>query len=155
LPIEAGKGYSVTIEHPRRTVRRPLDLIEARLAVTPFRDGLRLAGTMELSGLNLRLEPRRVEAIRRAGDRYLGDWRGGTREHVWVGMRPLTPDGLPAMGLAPGSDNVYVATGHQMLGVTLAPATGMALAELMLTGHSDVDLRPFAPFRFQPPPRWV
>jgi D-amino-acid dehydrogenase len=149
LPIEAGKGYSVTIEHPRRVIRHPLDLIEARVAVTPFADGLRLAGTMELSGLNLRLEPRRVEAIRRAGDRYLGDWRGGRTERVWVGMRPLTPDGLPIIGQVAGSDNLYVAGGHQMLGITLAPATGEAIAELVLTGTSQADLHPFDPSRFR------
>lgn len=149
MPIEAGKGYSVTIEQPRRAVQRPLDLIEAHVAVTPFESGLRLAGTMELSGLNLRLEPRRVEAIRRAGDRYLGDWRGGRSERVWVGMRPLTPDGLPVIGQIPGSDNFYVAGGHQMLGVTLAPATGEAIAELMLTGASQSNLRPFDPARFR------
>lgn len=148
LPIEAGKGYSVTIEMPRRTITRPLDLIEARVAVTPFDEGLRLAGTMELSGLNLKLEPRRVEAIRQAGDRYLGDWRGGRNERVWVGMRPLTPDGLPVIGRVPGTDNLYVASGHQMLGVTMAPATGEVVAELMIDGTSHVDLQPFAPGRF-------
>ncbi len=150
LPIEAGKGYSVTIDYPRRTIGRPLDLIEARVAVTPFTDGLRLAGTMELSGLNLQLEHQRVEAIRRAGDRYLGDWRGGRTEHAWVGMRPLTPDGLPVIGAISGFDNLYVAGGHQMLGVTLAPSTGEAIAELMLTGSSQVDLQPFDPARFRP-----
>jgi len=150
LPIEAGKGYSVTIEHPRRVVQRPLDLIEARVAVTPFDAGLRLAGTMELSGLNLRVEPRRVEAIRRAGDRYLGDWRGGGAERVWVGMRPLTPDGLPVIGRAPGSDNLFVAGGHQMLGITLAPSTGDALARLILDGEGAELLQPFDPARFQP-----
>ncbi len=149
LPIEAGKGYSVTIEQPRRTVGRPLDLIEAHVAVTPFDNGLRLAGTMELSGLNLRLEPRRVEAIRRAGDRYLGEWRGGRAERVWVGMRPLTPDGLPVIGRAPGSDNLYVAGGHQMLGITLAPSTGDALAKMILDEDVGELLRPFDPARFQ------
>lgn len=149
LPIEAGKGYSVTIEHPRLLIQRPLDLIEAHVAVTPFAHGLRLAGTMELSGLNLRLEPRRVEAIRRAGDRYLGDWRGGRTERAWVGMRPLTPDGLPVIGRVSGSENLYVAGGHQMLGITLAPSTGEAIAELMTTGASGSDLRPFDPSRFR------
>lgn len=147
LPIEAGKGYSITIDHPTRKLAHPLDLIEARVAITPFSDGLRLAGTMELSGLNLRIQPQRVEAIRRAGDRYLGDWRGG-KEKVWVGMRPLTPDGLPAIGQVPGRDGLYVAGGHQMLGITMAPATGEVIAELMTTGTSEIDLRPFDPGRF-------
>lgn len=148
LPIEAGKGYSITYERPDHQLRYPLDLIEARVAVTPFDDALRLAGTMELSGLNLRLEPARVEAIRRAGRRFLGAWARGSRERVWVGMRPLTPDGLPVIGRLPGSENVYVNGGHQMLGVTLAPASGGAIAQLMLSGACDVDLAPFDPARF-------
>lgn len=148
LPVEAGKGYSITVEQPERVVRHPLDLIEAHAAVTPFDGALRVAGTMELSGVNLRLEPARVAAIRRAGDRYLGGWQRGAREHVWVGMRPLTPDGLPLIGSAPGFENLYVATGHAMLGITLAPATGEALAELMTTGVPTADLSPFDPGRF-------
>ena len=149
LPIEAGKGYSITIERPKRSVTRPLDLIEARVAVTPFAGSLRLAGTMELSGLNLRIEPTRVEAIRRAGRRYLGNMGAGASEQVWVGMRPLTPDGLPLIGRVDGTENLYVAAGHQMLGVTLAPATAVALSELILNGASGLDLQPFAPGRFR------
>jgi D-amino-acid dehydrogenase len=147
VPIEAGKGYSITIDNPTHKLSHPLDLIEARAAITPFENSLRLAGTMELSGLNLRVRQERVEAIRRAGDRYLGDWRGGT-EKVWVGMRPLTPDGLPVIGQVPGREGLYVAGGHQMLGITMAPATGEVLAELMTTGTSKVDLRAFNPGRF-------
>jgi D-amino-acid dehydrogenase len=63
-------------------------------------------------------------------------------------MRPLTPDGLPAIGLVPGRDGLYVAGGHQMLGITMAPATGEVMAELIATGESRVDLSPFNPGRF-------
>lgn len=147
VPIEAGKGYSITIDNPKHKLSHPLDLIEARAAITPFENSLRLAGTMELSGLNLRVRQERVDAIRRVGDRYLGDWRGGT-EKVWVGMRPLTPDGLPVIGQVPGREGLFVAGGHQMLGITMAPVTGEAIAELMTTGTSKVDLRPFNPGRF-------
>jgi D-amino-acid dehydrogenase len=150
LPVEAGKGYSVTVERDDAPLGRPVDMIEARVACTPFDGALRLAGTMELSGLNLRLAPERLAAIRGAGDQYLADWRGGD-EHAWVGMRPLTPDGLPLIGLLPGADNLYVATGHAMLGVTLAPATGDALARYMLgdSSASGAQLTPFDPGRFQ------
>jgi D-amino-acid dehydrogenase len=148
LPIEAGKGYSITYTAPERQLNHPLDLVEARVAVTPFDGGLRLAGTMELSGLNLRLEPTRVEAIRRSGERFLGAWSRGNEERVWVGMRPLTPDGLPVIGRLPVAENLYVNSGHQMLGVTLAPATGQVIAQYMLTGTSDIDLTPFDPARF-------
>ena len=64
-------------------------------------------------------------------------------------MRPVTPDGLPAIGRAPGIENLYVATGHQMLGVTLAPATAFAIADLMIEGRGAIDLTPFDPGRFQ------
>lgn len=147
LPIEAGKGYSITIDQPPLDLTHPLDLIDARAAITPFDGALRVAGTMELSGLNQRLLQPRVEAIRRAGRRYLKGWQDGGAEQVWVGMRPLTADGLPAIGRVPGAGNLYVATGHQMLGVTLAPATGAAIADLILDGRSDVDLTPFDPAR--------
>ncbi|RIK46595.1 MAG: FAD-dependent oxidoreductase [Chloroflexi bacterium] len=148
LPIEAGKGYSITIDQPGIDLRHPLDLVEARAAITPFDGALRVAGTMELSGLNVRQLQPRVEAIRRAGRTHLANWQDSGRERTWVGMRPLTPDGLPVIGKVAGSANVYVATGHQMLGVTLAPATGVALAELIDTGSSSVNLTPFDPARF-------
>ncbi|CAN5557167.1 hypothetical protein BH23CHL2_BH23CHL2_22090 [soil metagenome] len=67
---------------------------------------------------------------------------------AWVGMRPMTPDGLPVIGRMPGSDNLFVATGHQMLGVTLAPTTATALAGLMLGETPSTDLAPFDPIRF-------
>ena len=63
-------------------------------------------------------------------------------------MRPLTPDGLPVIGRAPGFDNLFVATGHAMLGITLAPVTGLAIAELVLGSPSSFDLQPFNPARF-------
>ncbi len=150
LPLQAGKGYSITLEQPDAQLGRPLYLDEARVAVSNFDGALRLAGTMELSGLNAGLNARRVGAIRRSADRYLVGWRRALGERVWVGMRPLTPDGLPVIGAVPGADNVYLATGHGMLGVTLAPATAVALAELMVTGRRSAALSPFDPARFLP-----
>ena len=148
LPVQSGKGYSVTIHDPAIRLRRPLYLGEAKLGVTPFRAALRIAGTMELAGISETLDPRRLDAIRASADRFLVGWRQGTSQEEWTGMRPVTPDGLPAMGRAPGYDNLYVATGHGMLGLTLAPATGVALAELIHSGKTSVDLSPFDPKRF-------
>lgn len=148
LPVQCGKGYSVTITDPAVRLRRPLYLGEAKLGVTPFRNALRIAGTMELAGISDALNPRRLAAIRTSADRFLIGWRQGKSEEEWAGMRAVTPDGLPAIGRAPGYDNLYVATGHGMLGVTLAPATGVAVAELIHSGKTEVDLRPFDPDRF-------
>jgi D-amino-acid dehydrogenase len=148
IPIEAGKGYSITWENPEYQLEHPLDLIDARAAITPFDGALRVAGTMEMSGLNTRLEPVRVDAIRRAGERYLGPWSRGTRERIWVGMRPLTPDGLPVIGRIPPTENLYVNGGHQMLGITLAPASGEAIAMMMCDEPTNIDMSPFDPARF-------
>lgn len=148
LPIQAGKGYTITIESPAWQPAHALYLDEARVAWSPFTGVLRIGGTMEFSGLNMDLNPRRLDAIRQAAARYLREWPLGAQETAWVGMRPLTPDGLPVLGQVPGYDNLFVATGHGMLGITLAPATAIGMAQLMCTGDSDIDLTAFRPDRF-------
>ena len=152
VPIEAGKGYSLDYTPPPELpypVRHPLSLHEARVAVTPLDGCLRLAGTMELSGLNYRLEPSRLAAIAQAGATYLQGWPADPpRPRVWTGARPMTPDGLPVIGLVAGFSNLAVASGHAMLGVTLAPVTGEAIAELLTLGIRPEGLAPFDPSRF-------
>ncbi|MYG80272.1 MAG: FAD-binding oxidoreductase, partial [Gemmatimonadetes bacterium] len=132
IPITAGKGYSVTIERPVRQLRQPLYLGDAHVGMTPFRGALRFGGTMELSGVNRRMDMARVRGLRRAVSRDVDipEARDGGR--AWVGMRPMVPDTLPVIGGLPSCENVYVNTGHQMLGVTLAPASGWALAGLVV-----------------------
>jgi len=147
LPIQAGKGYSITVSGIANFVRRPLYLEEARTACTPFDGGYRFAGTMELSGVNDRLVPARIGAIRRAAEKYLALPECGTDGVEWVGMRPLAPDGLPVMGRLPRVANVFVATGHAMLGVTTAPTTGRLMADLIL-GGDGARLKPLDPARF-------
>ncbi|WP_419859163.1 NAD(P)/FAD-dependent oxidoreductase [Candidatus Palauibacter irciniicola] len=147
LPVQAGKGYSITVGNARVRLSQPLHVTPARIGFTPFRGAVRTIGTMEFSGINLRLDRRRIAILERAARRYLPGALEGTERADWVGMRPVTPDGLPAVGRLPDLPNVYVATGHQMLGVTLAPSTGHALAQLMLEGRSDIELAPFDPAR--------
>ncbi|MCC6927742.1 MAG: FAD-dependent oxidoreductase [Gemmatimonadaceae bacterium] len=148
LPVQAGKGYSLTIDTPHPQLQRPVYLGETKIAATPFDGAVRFAGTMELSGVNERFDARRMTAIRKGIARYLREPlpAGGTE---WVGMRPLTPDGLPMMGLVPGFGNVWVATGHAMLGITLAPVTGEAMAALIAGEVPPVSLRAFDPGRFR------
>ena len=155
-PIEAGKGYAIDFAPPPplpTPLRRPIYLHEARVAITPLDGMLRLAGTMELSGLNARVRPERVAALlRRTGEAVRGWPEGiataGPGVRVWVGPRPLTPDGLPLIGWAKGYRNLALATGHSMLGVTLAPATAEAIAELVCGGRTPAEIRPFDPARF-------
>ena len=148
LPVESGKGYSITIKRPAVKLPCPVYLGEAKVGLSPFAGSLRIAGTMELSGLSEEINLKRLASIRRSIQRFLREWPSGEGEVTWAGMRPLTPDGLPVLGPARGMANFFVATGHSMLGVTLAPATGKAMAELICDGRAEVDLRPFDPARF-------
>lgn len=148
LPMQAGKGYSITIRNPRLQLKRSMYLVEGRVALAPYDGALRVAGTMELSGINTNLYEERVAGIRRSTYQYLTQWEDGDETKTWVGMRPMLPDGLPAIGRSPTIPNLYVASGHAMLGVTLGPTTAVLIADLMTTGSCAVDLRPFAPGRF-------
>ena len=148
LPLLPGKGYSVTVSRPALRLGCAVHLSEARVACSPFQDALRVAGTVEITSVTADVAPIRIAALRSAGSRYLKDWTRGRGEVEWMGMRPFLPDGLPAIGRAPGFDNLYVATGHGMLGITLAPVTGAVIADLMVRGSADLDLTPFDPGRF-------
>jgi D-amino-acid dehydrogenase len=143
LNLQAGKGYSLSVR-PAVMPRRPLYLSEAKVAVTPRGSHMRLAGTMEFAGLDERIDIRRIDAILRSARRYLPAWDPSTETDPWCGLRPMTPDGLPVIDRVPGAPNATVGTGHGMLGVTLAPATGNALAELALDGSTDPRLAPFS-----------
>ncbi len=137
IRLTAGKGYSVTIERPENQLRQPLYLGDARVGLTPFEGALRFGGTMELSGVNRRLDPARVRSLRKAvvRDVDIPEAREGGRE--WVGMRPMVPDTLPVLGRLPSRENVYLNVGHQMLGVTLAPGTGGAVAGMVAGSGSS------------------
>jgi D-amino-acid dehydrogenase len=156
IPIEAGKGYSIDLAPPPplpEPVRRPLYLHETRVAITPLDGMIRLAGTMEFSGLNHDVRPERVEAIARATGWAIRGWpretpTRGPGVKVWNGARPMTPDGLPVIGWARGYRNLIVASGHAMLGVTLAPVTGDAVADMIATGQTPEIVAPFDPARF-------
>jgi D-amino-acid dehydrogenase len=149
IPLQAGKGYSVSISDPRLQIRHPLYLTEAKVAVSPFQAALRIAGTLELSGINTLLDRRRLEGIERTAERAIpGIMRGGTRK-VWVGMRPMTPDGMPVIGKLPGADNVWLNTAHQMLGMTLAPRSAELLTDLVTDQPESRYSEAFSPSRFR------
>ncbi len=144
LPLQAGKGYSFSIALPQQP-RRPLYLLEAKVAATEMAGRTRLAGMMELTGADTRLRPRRLAALERHARRYFRDW--ARPQDAWAGLRPMVPDGLPVLGAIPGIDNALLATGHAMLGITLAPVSAQAVADL-LEGRDDPVIAPFSPARF-------
>jgi len=149
MPIQAGKGYSLDFAAPPGPVGRPISLAEASMAVTPMAGSVRLAGTMELSGINTTVRAERVAALARGASLFLAGWPPLTDGAVvGSGLRPLTPDGLPVIGMLPGQPNVAISTGHGMLGLTMAPATAEALADTLLTGRAPDMLAPFSPARF-------
>lgn len=131
------------------TLRHGVYLGEAKVAVTPLSDRLRLAGTMEFGSADATLDANRLRGITNAASEYLTGFRPPAQSHAWTGARPMTPDGLPVIGPLPGKDNILVASGHSMLGVTLAPITAELIASHIKDGIERSGLaRPFSPQRF-------
>jgi D-amino-acid dehydrogenase len=147
LPVQAAKGYCVTAPSAAPLFHRPIYLSGARIVCSPFHGASRIAGWLELSGINPQVDAYRIDAMTRLATRYLPGWRPEQAENR-AGMRPLTPDGLPIIGRAPRFENLFVATGHAMLGITLAPVTALVVADLITRGEVDADLAPFSPSRF-------
>ncbi len=133
LPVQPGKGYSLTLERPRRSPRTCAVLSEARVSVSPMNGSLRFGGTMELAGLDESINPIRVRGIIDAVQRYFPDFSAADFEGVqpWRGLRPCTPDGLPYVGRTARVPNLVVATGHAMMGVSLGPVTGKLVADVL------------------------
>jgi len=131
LPMQAGKGYSVALPEPRHQPSVPAILSEARVAVTPMGKSLRFAGTMEIAGLNTDVNPARVRGILKAIPAYYPDFTADDFAGVqaWAGLRPCSPDGLPYVGRTARYDNLCIATGHAMLGLSLGPITGKLIAQ--------------------------
>lgn len=150
LPMQAGKGYSITLSKPNIAPRVPLLLAESRVAITPMGEQLRFAGTMELAGNDLSINERRVQAIRNAVPKYLPNLGliDLARAEVWAGLRPCTPDGLPYIGAFREYGNLIAATGHAMLGITLAPITGKLVSDLLRNQPNALNTEALHPERF-------
>jgi D-amino-acid dehydrogenase len=144
LPVIGGKGYSFDVV-PERMPRHSILFADAHVGAARIGDRVRVAGTMELGGRGLALDPRRLRTLERAARPLLGPWE--VVGQPWTGLRPLAPDGLPIIGRAPGLSNLAVATGYSMLGMTISPAAGDLLAEELLTGERPAALEPFRPGR--------
>lgn len=148
LPIQAGKGYSITYSRPEHPPALPLILQERSVCVSSWGSGYRLGSTMEFAGFDTTLNHRRLAALERAAKEYLREPLGAVEEERWYGWRPMTPDDLPIIGRAPGVENLTVATGHGMVGVTLSSITGRLVAELLQGREPSVNLAPFSAARF-------
>lgn len=147
LRLEGAKGYSVTSVGEGVRPRHSVYLLEARVGCSPFDGAVRLAGTLELAGLSLSLNAKRLWAVKRAASRYLR-WRPTDHAFEWAGLRPYAPDGLPVTGAVPGRPGLFVSTGHGMSGITLAAVSAQLLAPHVLDGPEPSELAPLSPARF-------
>lgn len=143
MPIQPGKGYSITMPRPRLCPRLPMIFEEHRVAITPMQSGMRIGSTMEFAGYDDTLNPDRLRLLREGAELYLREpWAEPVAESWW-GWRPMTADSLPIIGSLPAFDNVHVAAGHGMLGVSMAPATGKLLCELITGQTPHIDPWPY------------
>lgn len=147
VPLQAGKGYSFLVT-PSVVPRHAILLGDVHVGCTPFGEEMRIGGTMEFSGVNLHLDRHRIDAtIAGARESFL-DWVEPGVRSEWAGMRPIAPDGLPIVDRAAPFENLYVAGGYAMQGMTLGPPAGDAIAEYITTGSRPAVLEPFALDRF-------
>jgi len=142
LPIQPAKGYSITFKRPDVCLTTPCSLGEAKVGVTPMGDMLRFAGTLELGGLDFSINQRRVQAILKAVPEYFPGLNPDELEvmEVWRGLRPCTPDGVPFLGRSGVYENLIVAAGHAMIGISLGPITGKLVADLVTEQRLSIDL---------------
>jgi D-amino-acid dehydrogenase len=137
LNVLGAKGYSRTYPVDPSGPARAVYLETPKVSVSPFDQGVRISGTLELGARTLELSSRRLHAITTATARAFPGWRMAGPPSDWAGMRSLSPDGLPYVGPVPGHDGLYLATAHATLGITLAPLTGELLARRILEGEHD------------------
>lgn len=152
MPLQAGKGYSVSLKQKEeQKIQIPSILLEARVAVTPMgEETIRFGGTMEIGGLQDEINMRRVKGIIQSIPKYYTNYvvQMPEKEQVWHGLRPCAPDGLPYVGKLKKLQNVIVASGHAMMGLSLAPATGLLVAELMEKKKTSISIELYEPERF-------
>ena len=152
LPMQAGKGYSVTYgQNEGKKLNIPSILLEARVAITPMSDNLiRFGGTMEIGGLNDQINMNRVRGIIKAVPTYFPDYQVvmPQKEQVWYGLRPCSPDGLPYIGRTQKYKNLVIASGHAMMGLSLAPATGKLVQQIIDNQQTTIDIGLYEPERY-------
>lgn len=148
IPVQPGKGYSVTLGRPDHSPKHPILFPEHKVGVSPFDTGMRLGSMMEFAGYDRTIPDRRIQQLRDSARPYLVASVDGPAESKWYGWRPMTWDSLPIIGLAGDLRNAYLATGHNMLGLSLAPGTGRLVAEMITGQKTHLNTAPYSPSRF-------
>jgi D-amino-acid dehydrogenase len=150
IPMQAGKGYSLTLTRPRQLPQLCSIFTEARVAITPMGDTLRFGGTMEIAGLNEDINPVRVQGIIKSVPKYFPQFTAEDFAGVqpWRGLRPCSPDGLPYLGRTAKFSNLIIATGHAMMGLSLGPISGQLVSEIVSGEKPSFDLTLLNPDRY-------
>jgi D-amino-acid dehydrogenase len=150
MPLQAGKGYSLTLPRPRQLPTISSLLIEARVAVTPMGETLRFGGTMEVNGFDTSVNPARVNGLLKSIPNYFPDFSPDDFRDVpvWSGLRPCSPDGLPYLGRTSRYANLTVAAGHAMLGVSLGPITGQIVTDILSNKTPRMNIELLNPERY-------
>ncbi len=148
LPVQAGKGYSLTMARPPMCPETPCYFYEKSVVATPWKSGFRLGGTMEFSGFNADIVARRIQNLTSAAKEYLKKQSAKTIIEQWVGMRPMVYDDLPIIDRAPNQHNLVIATGHGMSGISMATSTGKLVAEIITGRRPHIDPAAFRINRF-------
>lgn len=151
LPIEAERGYSYDLhQNSAPLLSRPVASVERKFIMTPMAHGLRFSGTVEFAGINKPANMARANALYQNAQYLLDDLPTTTNGEPqrWLGFRPSLPDSLPVIGKAPKHKHIYLALGHQHLGLTLGAITGKLIGQLMTDKKTDIDVRPYCISRF-------
>lgn len=148
LPIQPGKGYSITYDRPSTAPQRPLVLKERSVCVTAWGSGFRLGSTMEFAGYDTQLRRDRLDALVRASREYLHEPEGPVRREEWFGWRPMTWDDMPIIGPHPRWPAITLATGHGMMGVGMSAITADLVAAQITGQPSPIDPTPYRVERF-------
>ena len=150
IPIQPAKGYSVSYQRPEKSLNMPVMLSEAKTAVTPMGNILRVGGTLELVGMDLSINQKRVDALVQAAKTFFPKIEFDSLPMIktWAGLRPTTPDGLPLVGRPKGFDNLVIAAGHSMMGISTGPGTGLLVAQEINEEKQFMPTEMFDPNRF-------
>jgi D-amino-acid dehydrogenase len=148
LLLQAGKGYCIN-SNQNTGISIPTILADAKIAVTPMHGFTRFAGTMEIAGINHNINKVRVEAIASGVSKYYTQvvLTKAEKELATCGLRPVSADGLPYIGKSKKCDNLTIATGHAMMGLSMGTATGRLVSEVISNKKTSLSLDPFHPDR--------
>ncbi|WP_366658210.1 FAD-dependent oxidoreductase [Fodinicurvata sp. EGI_FJ10296] len=147
IPLETERGYHVMLPHDAALVRRPIMNADRGFIVSPMSDGMRVAGTVEIAGVDAPPDYRRAQSLLHHARAMFPDLRGD-ESSVWMGRRPSLPDSIPVIGPCPTAPSVVFAFGHGHLGITGAAMTGRLVSEIINNEPTAIDIAPYRPERF-------